>query len=557
MAFYMWKPSEELWKKFSVSVSASFAHNSRVFRHPPGKSVMAKYRIPGMKNQRAHRIFDLQAYSTFLIPEPDKPIMRLILILLSIPALTIAQAPYTEVQYSWQVETDLVYGTATNYLGQTDTLTLDLYTPDSQDSSRPLLVLIHGGAWLSGCKEDMAWFCTEMASRGYTVATINYRKGWHKDNYVPNPANPAVFPGGNCLYPADSLEIIRAIYRGMQDAKGAIRWLKARVYAGPDCKRAVLVGGESAGAFLALATGLLDRPAEKPVACSAQPDAPTPGSNLSNCYATDCILQEYPVSAGALARPDLGPVEGELNLNGFDASVDGVISFFGGLPSEAFASEWLQGPDTPALYLYHQTCDGIVPFQYGKPFGVLSNYCNLGATPWHYEYPFVYGNGALAGYLNTLPAPPPYQTDFLTCNSFNPALALFECIRYNDNGSYHYPHNRPERAEKIAAFFSPVVSTLLAGPPCTSSTAEPAWASGIRPAPNPFTDQVMMQCNAVPDGPVQVAVLDARGSLLLEQRISLHTGNNPLPWNAGWAPGLYYVRLSGSDGTVLWKVVRL
>lgn len=466
-----------------------------------------------------------------------------------------AQAPFTVKQFDWQVEKDLVYGTALNYQGLTDTLTLDLYKPLNNDTTRPLLVLAHGGSWLGGCKEEMAWLCEEMAARGYVVATINYRKGWHKDDYVPAPISEAVASGGNCLYAPDSTEIIRAIYRGMQDMKGAIRWLKARVYADSTCNQAVLVGGASAGAFLALATGYLDRPAEKPAACGALPDVPPPGSNLSNCYAVNCILANHPLPAGALARPDLGPVEGTLNLNGFDARVQGVISFFGGFPSEALPGNWIQGPDTPALYLYHQTCDGIVPFIYGKPMTVISLYCNLGFTPWHYNYPFIHGNGAIANYLAALPAPPLYQTDFLPCDAFDPNFALFECLRFQSNGSYHFVHNTPERATRIADFFSPVVSARLNSPPCLVPASEPFGSCGIRLAPNPVQGQPVLHCTKAPAGPAQLSIQDQQGRLVWQHVQQLESGPNRLAVGQKFPPGLYLLSLVNRDGRLVWKMV--
>ncbi|MBK8965384.1 MAG: carboxylesterase family protein [Lewinellaceae bacterium] len=481
---------------------------------------------------------------------------KTLLLLLVGPAL-LAQVPYTEKQFDWSVETNLVYGTATNYLGLTDTLTLDLYKPLNTDSTRPLVVLVHGGSWLGGCKEDMAWLCAEMAARGYVAATVNYRKGWHKDDYVPNPINAGIFAGGNCLYAADSLEIIRAIYRGMQDVKGAIRWLKARVYADSSCNQAVLVGGESAGAFLALAAGILDQPEEKPAACAILPDAPAPGANLANCYAVECQMLNHALPAGALARPDLGPVEGALNLNGFDANVQGVISFYGGVPSEALAANWLQGPDTPAFYLYHQTCDGIVPFNYGKPFFPISAYCNLGFTPWHYNLPFVFGNGAIASHLANLADPPLFQTDFLACNNFNPNLALFECLRYNDNGSFHYTHNRPERAEKIAAFFSPVIAARLNSPPCLVATGAPARLSGISLAPNPFRDHPVLLCSRVPAGPVWARISDMRGRLIWQSELQLEAGTNALPWPEGIPAGQYLLQLTGREGVESLRMIFL
>ena len=467
-----------------------------------------------------------------------------------------AQTPFSEKQYTWTLEKNLVYGVAINYLGLPDTLTLDLYTPQNTDTVRPLVVLVHGGSWLGGCKEDIAWLCEELAARGYVAATVKYRKGWHKDDYVPNPINPDVFPGGNCLYTADSMEIYRAIYRGQQDVKGAIRWLKARLYTGPGCDRAVLVGGESAGAFISLAVGLLDRPEEKPVACGALPDVLPPGNNLSNCYTEQCAMVSHSLPPGALQRPDLGPVDGTLNTNGFDANVLGVMSFYGGVPYEALSHNWVQGPDTPALYLYHQTCDGVVPFGFGQPMFIASAYCNLGYTPWHYLLPNMYGNGSIAAFLGALTQPPPYLLDFLPCDNFNPGLALFECLRYNDNGSYHYTHNRPERAAKIAGFFGPMLAARLNAAPCVVSAGQPAWAAGLRPAPNPAQEHVWLYCDAASEHPVQLSLFDTQGRLMAQQWQTLVAGANPLPWSSQWPAGLYSLQLTAGKGTAVWKVLK-
>lgn len=475
---------------------------------------------------------------------------------LTLSSILPAQAPFTEKLFDWTLEPNLVYGAAVNYLGITDTLTLDLYKPISTDTVRPLLVLVHGGAWLGGCKEEIKWLCEEMVARGYVVATVNYRKGWHKDDYVPTVVNPAVYASADCLYPSDSTEIIRAMYRGMQDVKGAIRWLKARVYTDSTCNQAVLVGGESAGAFLALVTGLLDRPEEKPAACYSLPDAPIPGNNMANCYAVNCNRYQPALPPGALSRPDLGPVEGALNLNGFDANVQGILSLFGGLPSQALAENWMQGPDTPAIYLYHQTCDGVVPFNYGKPFNTLSNYCNLGGTPWHFNFPFVHGNGGISNYLAALPNPPLYQTDFLTCNSFDPNLALFECIRYADNGSYHYAHNHAQRAEKIAAFFSPVISPILANQPCLVSTGGTILANHLRLAPNPFSTFPVLFSEKNEDLPALFRILDQQGRLLKQQRQTIIAGANTLPWDTAWPEGLYFIQIICTEGAGVWKVVK-
>lgn len=72
---------------------------------------------------------------------------------------------------------------------------LDLYLPQS-DKPLPLIIWIHGGAWLAGSKTDFVPL--DCLTDGYAVASINYRLSQH-----------AIFPAQ------------------IQDCKAAVRWLRA------------------------------------------------------------------------------------------------------------------------------------------------------------------------------------------------------------------------------------------------------------------------------------------------------------------------------------------
>lgn len=464
---------------------------------------------------------------------------------------SIAQNSYTTKQYGFRVEKDLVYGTMPNYAGISTTLLLDLYKPVGDNNpSRPLLVLVHGGSWLGGCKDGYAAMAAEMAQRGYVVAAVNYRLGWHKSaGPIANPLTDA--QAGATLYAADSSELIRALYRGQQDVKGAIRWLKARADFDSTCTERVLVGGESAGGFISMAVGFLDRAEEKPVSCGALTPAPTPASNLTNSYSLNCVTQIIQPSGTALNRPDLGPVDGTLNVNGYDANVLGVVNLFGGVPYEGAANNWLQGPDTPAVYLYHQTCDGVVPFGLGIPFFVLSSYCNLGFTPWHTNYMHTFGSGAIS--VAFAEAQMQYTTDFDQCPDFNPAIALFDCIRYGDNGSYHYTANPVLRLQKIADYFSPIITQNT----CYSVSAqEPNTRLQVQISPNPFEDQLVITVDQALEGETDVLLLDISGRVVWHNRMPLHLGQNTLSGLQGLPAGVYALQLRAGTGAGVWKVVK-
>jgi acetyl esterase/lipase len=105
-------------------------------------------------------------------------------------------------------------------------LQLDLYQPAKLDRPVPGLVFIHGGGWSGGSREVYKYYTVRYAQRGYVAATISYRLV------------------GEAPYPA-----------AVEDAKSAVRWLRAnaaKYHIDPD--RLAAVGG-SAGGHLAMMLG--------------------------------------------------------------------------------------------------------------------------------------------------------------------------------------------------------------------------------------------------------------------------------------------------------------
>jgi pimeloyl-ACP methyl ester carboxylesterase len=284
-----------------------------------------------------------------------------------------AQLPYTEIQYDYRVDSSVYYGAAINYAGNPVDLYLDIYKPIGDNNrNRPTLVMAFGGAWIGGNKRssDITSIAPWFARRGFVVAAIDYRLGFHPSvgtgsNYL---TCPPVTIESNCVYPADSNEVIRAMFRGMQDLKGAIRFMKARNLEDSLCIENFFVAGVSAGGFNALAAAFLDDDSEKPAAAFAIGDAPGPAGALNYCH-------NYYNASGAqvqLNRPDLGSIEGDIALNGYNAEVAGAFNFIGGVMHDYFG---IENGVSPLLYIHHQTSDLVVSCTQAPILSSLSVNC--------------------------------------------------------------------------------------------------------------------------------------------------------------------------------------
>ena len=251
--------------------------------------------------------------------------------LLAVPRLAAAQlAPidttggryYRPVFATVTVSSNVPYGSATTYTGTTQQLLMDIYQPAGDTvKRRPLIIFAHQGGFLNGSRTDayMVNICTRMARLGYVAASIEYRLGF--------PLVGTVFPPQL----TDTVGLAQASVRGMQDMRAAVRFFRQdaattktyRIYS-----NYIVVGGSSAGAFVALETGYLDK------------------------------ASEVPAYVGLAA---LGGIEGTSGNAGYSSAVAAVLNLSGATETPSL----IEAGNAP-LCSVHGTADATVPYFQGR-----------------------------------------------------------------------------------------------------------------------------------------------------------------------------------------------
>jgi dienelactone hydrolase len=169
-----------------------------------------------------------------------------------------------------------VYGRAENAAGAMVDLKLDLFLPPAGGpSSRPTVVLVHGGSFATGDKANMAGTARTYAQRGYVAVSLGYRLD-------PNASQTQE-------------RYLSAARDAIDDGMEAARWLRANAATYRiDATRIAFIGS-SAGGAVALGVGVSEDP--------------TPGGPLAAVSPTIAAA----VSTGAHLTPgfDLGFIDFE------------------------------------------------------------------------------------------------------------------------------------------------------------------------------------------------------------------------------------------------------
>ena len=171
-----------------------------------------------------------------------------------------AQERFLDPMFNVEVETSVPYGNNISILTGAplpQDLVMDVYTPmDDTNTSRPVILIAHTGSFLpplfnggiTGATTDSTTvvLCRELASRGYVAIAYTYRLGW-----LPTSPDQNV----------RTATLLQAAYRGIQDTRTAIRYLRRTVVEdgnplGIDPDN-IGVGGVGTGGYLAMGAGTL------------------------------------------------------------------------------------------------------------------------------------------------------------------------------------------------------------------------------------------------------------------------------------------------------------
>lgn len=218
------------------------------------------------------------------------------------------------------------YASNVGWNGENVRLEMDIFTPNNDSAiKRPLVIFAHGGGFVQGKKEDMAFFCQQFAKKGFVTASISYR-----------------------LLPMDKIyepkNFVHEIVKAMSDMKAAIRYFRETIENGNPYKideNFIFIGGASAGAITALHVGLLD---EK----DSIPDD----------------FKSFLDSNGGLE----GNTKTTENKS-FTTKIKGIINYSGSV----YKVDWLD-KDDPPVFGYHGTADDVVPIGFGINGKVLELY---------------------------------------------------------------------------------------------------------------------------------------------------------------------------------------
>lgn len=198
-------------------------------------------------------------------------------------------------------------------------LVIDIYSPqgDTQNKGRACIIFYYGGAWASKMKNGIDVFNSEFAMRGYVAISGDYRVGFPQSNV-------ALLCVGDV-----AKNMTEAAFRGFQDTKALIRYVRANaIRLGIDPDKIYVSGGSAGG-----------------------------GNAVGSTYFQD---NEVPRDIAA----KIGKLESVGQYQNVSSKPNGIISLAGPLMGDPKNIEKQNVP----VYLLQGQCDELIPWNYAKAF---------------------------------------------------------------------------------------------------------------------------------------------------------------------------------------------
>lgn len=256
-----------------------------------------------------------------------------------------------DVQYNIPYAQNISVLTTANGDPDTIALFMDIYQPVGDDvTERPVVLYFPTGSFLpqyfngqvTGGRLDstIVEISTRLAKRGYVVAVVSYRQGW-----LPLAEDANTRRG----------TLLQAAYRGIQDGRSAVRFLRSTIEDetnpnpyGLDGSRFV-AWGQGTGGYISYGMATLDRYEEI--------------SSLEKFINTETALpyvleavdgDPYGLSTAVLALP---------NHEGFDSDIHMAVNMGGACGDIS----WIESPEVspieqPVMMGFHSPTDPFAPF---------------------------------------------------------------------------------------------------------------------------------------------------------------------------------------------------